>query len=143
MIFTRFVTVSEIPLQISETIATLQFPPFAILIILLVFYVAIGFVMDIMPIILITAPVLHPVLVGMGFEPVWISVLITMTALIGGITPPVGLVVFALSAMIKDVPIYTIFKGIFPFLGSMLLCLALIIAFKDIVLFLPKLMSPG
>lgn len=143
MIFTRFVTVSEIPLQISETIATLQFPPFVILIVLLVFYVAIGFVMDIMPIILITAPVLHPVLVGMGFDPVWISVLITMTALIGGITPPVGLVVFALSAMIKDVPIYTIFKGIFPFLGSMILCLALIIAIPDIVLFLPKLMSPG
>lgn len=143
MIFTRFVTVSEIPLKISETIAALQLPPFAILIILLVFYVAIGFVMDIMPIILITAPVLHPVLVGMGYDPVWLSVLVTMTALIGGITPPVGLVVFALSAMIKDVPIYTIFRGIFPFLGSMLLCLALIIVVPDVVLFLPKLMRPG
>lgn len=142
MIFTRFVTVSEVPLQISTLIAELNLPSFSILIILLIFYIAAGFVMDIMPIILITVPILHPVLVGMGYHPVWLSVLITMTTLIGGITPPVGLVVFSLSAMIKDVPIYTIFKGIFPFLGAMLLCMVLMIAFPDIVLFLPKLMSP-
>ncbi len=143
MIFTRFVTVSEIPLNLSEGIAALELPRFVILVLTLIVYIILGFVVDIIPIVLITAPVLHPVLVNMGYDPVWLSVLIVMTILMGGITPPVGIVVYALSGMIKDVPIFTIFRGVFPFLASMIICLILLIAFPDIVLFLPNLMKPG
>lgn len=143
MIFTRFITVSEIPLHLSETIAVLQLPPILILLVTLIVYIILGFVVDIIPIILITAPVLHPVLVGMGYDPIWLSVCVVMTILMGGITPPVGLVVFALSGVIKDVPIYTIFRGVFPFLGAMIVCLVLIIAIPQIALFLPNLMRPG
>ena len=143
MIFTRFITVSEIPLHLSEVIAALQLPPLMILVLTLVVYIVLGFVVDIIPIILITAPVLHPVLVGMGYDPIWLSVLIVMTILMGGITPPVGIVVFALSGVIKDVHIYTIFKGVFPFLGAMIICLVILIVFPQIVLFLPNLMRPG
>ena len=143
MIFTRFITVSEIPLHLSETIAVLQVPPLMILVLTLIVYIILGFIVDIIPVILITAPVLHPVLVGMGYDPIWLSVCVVMTILMGGITPPVGLVVFALSGVIKDVPIYTIFKGVFPFLGAMIICLVILIVFPQIVLFLPNLMRPG
>jgi len=143
MIFMRFITVSEIPLHLSEVIAALELSRFTILAITLVIYIILGFVVDIIPIVLITAPVLHPVLVGMGYDPIWISVLIVITILMGGITPPVGIVVFALSGVIKDVSMYTIFKGVLPFLISMIVCLAFLIAFPDIVLFLPELMKPG
>ena len=143
MIFTRFITVSEIPLHLSEAIIARELSPFVILVTMLILYIILGFVVDIIPIILITAPVLHPVLVGMGYDPVWLSVLIVITILMGGITPPVGIVVFALSGVIKDVPIYTIFKGVFPFLGAMIICLVILVAFPQIVLFLPNLMRPG
>lgn len=143
MIFMRFIAISELPLHLSEAIAVLQLQPFIILVVTLVVYIILGFVVDIIPIILITGPVLHPVLVGMGYDPIWLAVCVVMTILMGGITPPVGLVVFALSGVIKDVPIYTIFKGVFPFLGAMIICLALIVIFPQIALFLPNLMRPG
>ena len=143
MVFTRFIGISELPLHLSEAIVALQLSPLIILVVTLVVYIILGFFVDIIPIVLITGPVLHPVLVGMGYDPVWLSVCVVMTILMGGITPPVGIVVFALSGVIKDVPIYTIFKGVFPFLGAMIVCLALIIALPQIALFLPNLMRPG
>ena len=139
----RLITVSEIPLNMSETIAALQLSPYVFLGMVLVFYIIMGFVADILAIILITVPVLHPVLVGMGFDPVWISILIVVTVLMGMITPPVGIVVFALSGVFKDVPIYTIFRGVLPFFGAMIVALVFMIAFPQIVLFLPNLMKPG
>ncbi len=142
-IFMRLITVSEIPLNMSETIATLQLSPFVFLVMVLVFYIIMGFVADILAIILITVPVLHPVLVGMGFDPVWISILIVVTVLMGMITPPVGIVVFALSGVFKDVPIYTIFRGVLPFFGAMIVALVFMVAFPQIVLFLPNLLKPG
>jgi C4-dicarboxylate transporter DctM subunit len=142
-IFMRLITVSEIPLNMSETIATLQLSPYVFLGMVLVFYIIMGFVADILAIILITVPVLHPVLVGMGFDPVWISILIVVTVLMGMITPPVGIVVFALSGVFKDVPIYTIFRGVLPFFGAMIVVLIFMVAFPQIVLFLPNLLKPG
>jgi C4-dicarboxylate transporter DctM subunit len=142
-IFMRLITVSEIPLNMSETIAALQLSPYIFLVMVLVFYIIMGFVADILAIILITVPVLHPVLVGMGFDPVWISILIVVTVLMGMITPPVGIVVFALSGVFKDVPIYTIFRGVLPFFGAMIVALIFMVAFPQIVLFLPNLLKPG
>jgi C4-dicarboxylate transporter DctM subunit len=142
-IFMRLITVSEIPLNMAETIAALQLSPYVFLVMVLVFYIIMGFVADILAIILITVPVLHPVLVGMGFDPVWISILIVVTVLMGMVTPPVGIVVFALSGVFKDVPIYTIFRGVLPFVGAMIVVLVFMVVFPQIVLFLPNLMKPG
>ena len=138
MIFTRFVTVTEIPLHLSNMITTLDFPPLAILLITLLFYIAVGFIADLIPIILITAPVLHPMLVELGYDPVWLAVMVVITICLAGITPPVGMVVYALSGMIKDVPMSTIFKGVMPFVAAMIVCLGLLIAFPEIALFLVK-----
>jgi C4-dicarboxylate transporter DctM subunit len=142
-IFMRLITVSEIPLNMAETITTIQLSPYTFLVMVLVFYIIMGFVADILAIILITVPVLHPVLVGMGFDPVWISILIILTVLMGMVTPPVGIVVFALSGVFKDVPIYTIFRGVLPFFGAMIVALVFMVAFPQIVLFLPNLLKPG
>jgi TRAP-type C4-dicarboxylate transport system permease large subunit len=108
---------------------------------MLILYIVTGFFLDIIPIVLITAPVLHPLLVQMGYDPVWISVLVAMTILIGSVTPPFGMNVFALSAMVPDVPISSIFKGVMPFCVAMLVCLILILLFPQIALFLPSLMG--
>ena len=142
-IFSTFMAVTEVPFHLSEIIVKLNLAPILVLGIVLILYVLLGFFMPILSTILVTTPILHPVLVGMGFDPVWLAVITTVTVLMGHISPPVGIVVFALSGMVRDVPIFTIFRGVLPFLGAMLVCLIILIAFPQISLWLPGMMIPG
>ena len=143
IIFSRFITLTEFPMKLAEVIVHLEVSPYVVLLIILIFYILIGFVMDIMSIILLAAPILHPILVHLGFDPVWLAALTMVTILMGNISPPVGIVVYALSGFITDpnISVLTIFKGVMPFLAVMLLGLVLMIIFPTIVLFLPKLMG--
>ena len=143
MIYSRFLVVTEVPMFLSETIAVLDVSPYIVLIICLTFYILIGFIMDIMAMLMLTVPILHPVLVALGFDPVWLAVLTIITVLMGHISPPVGIVVFGLAGYVRDVPVYTIFRGVLPFLVTMLVCLAILIAVPEISLLLPNMMRPG
>jgi TRAP-type C4-dicarboxylate transport system permease large subunit len=80
-------------------------------------------------------------IVGMGFDPIWFGVIITLVMEMSLITPPVGINVFIISGIAKDVPMYTIFRGIFPFWVAMLVCIILLVLFPQIALFLPGTMS--
>jgi len=143
IIFSRFITVTEIPLHLAEAIGNLKVSPYLILCIVLAFYILIGFIMDIMSIILLAAPILHPVLVGLGFDPVWLAAITMITVLMGHISPPVGIVVYGLSGYVNDVPVFTIFRGALPFIVAMLVCLILLVIFPQIALLIPRLMVPG
>lgn len=140
--FSKFLVLSTIPLVLSDLLIHANISRILILIILLVFYMAVGFVMDIFAIILITAPILHPALVNLGFNPVWLSVIIVMTILMGNISPPFGIVVFGLKAFVPETPINIIFRGAIPFLLAMAVSFTLIIIFPKIALFLPGMMRP-
>lgn len=142
IIFGRFITFTEIPPNLAQAIVDANLPPYLVLCIVLGFYVLIGFVMDIMSIILLAAPILHPILVQLGFDPVWLAAATMVTVLMGSISPPVGIVVYAMSGFVEDASVFTIFRGTFPFLGMMLIGLILMILFPQIALFLPNLMSP-
>jgi tripartite ATP-independent transporter DctM subunit len=142
MIFGRFITFTEIPPHLAHTIVAANLHPYLVLCIVLAFYVFIGFVMDIMSIILLAAPILHPILVQLGFDPVWLAALTMVTVLMGNISPPVGIVVYAMSGFVENASVLTIFRGTFPFLGMMLIGLILMILFPQISLFLPNFMSP-
>ncbi len=143
MTFNRFLVVTGIPMALTSFIAALEVPAIVTLIIILVAYILIGFIMDIMAILIVAIPILHPLLVGLGFDPVWLTVLTVITVLIGNISPPVGIVVFALSGMVKDVPLFTIFRGVFPFIGAMVVCLIILMIFPQITVWLPNMMMPG
>lgn len=143
MIYSRFLVVTEIPLFLAKTIGAAGFSPYIVLVICLMFYILIGFIMDIMAMLMLTVPILHPVLVSLGFDPVWLAVLTIVTVLMGHISPPVGIVVFGLAGYVRDVPMYTIFRGALPFLVTMLVCLVILVAFPQISLLLPNLMRPG
>ena len=143
IIFSRFITVTEIPLHLAEAIGNLKVSPYLILSIVLAFYILIGFIMDIMSIILLAAPILHPVLVGLGFDPVWLAAITMITVLMGHISPPVGIVVYGLSGYVTDVAVFTIFRGALPFIVAMLVCLILLVIFPQIALLIPRLMVPG
>lgn len=92
---------------------------------------------------MITVPIIYPALLAMGIDPVWFGVLVVVTIMIGNVTPPVGIVVYAVGGIVKEVPLFTIFRGIWPFLFAMLLALVILIAFPQISLLLPTHMIPG
>ena len=110
---------------------------------LLVMYIIAGFFMDIIAVMVLTVPIIHPALLALGIDPIWFGVLVVLTIMMGGITPPVGIVVYAVAGMVKDVPMFTIFRGIWPFLYAMLIAMIILIAFPQISLWLPGMMIGG
>ena len=143
MIFSRFLVICEVPSTLADVIGGLEVPRLIILISVLFMYTVLGCIMDLMSILIVAVPILHPLLVELGFNPLWLAVLTVITVLIGNVTPPVGIVVFALSGMVKDVPLFTIFRGVVPFIITLLICLAILIAFPPISTWLPSMMHRG
>ncbi len=141
MIFNYFTAITEIPFMIAEFVTGLPLPPVIIMLLILLVYIAFGFIMDIMPLMVLIVPITYPTLVAMNIDPVWFGVLIVLCAMIGLITPPVGMTVYLVSGMVKDVPMFTVFRGVWPFFFSMLVALIILIAFPQISLFLPNLMK--
>ena len=97
--------------------------------------------MDPLSFLIITIDIFFPMVTKAGFDPVWFGVIIVILLEAGSITPPVGLNVYVIKGIARDVDLHTIFKGIFPFLGAMLIGLLILILFPDIVLFLPGLVE--
>ena len=138
--FSSFMTVAEIPMALADSIAKLSFSPYLVLGITLVGLIIIGLFLDVMAVVIIVMPILHPVLVSLGFDPLLVGVTIMMTIIMGSISPPFGMIVFVLSGVVRDVPITTIFRGALPFFGAMGVALVLITIFPQIALFLPSIM---
>jgi len=88
----------------------------------------------------VVLPIVFPIIVALEFNPVWFGILYVINSEMGLITPPIGMNVFVVGGMAKDIPMYTIFKGVLPFVGAMAICTALIIIFPEIALFLPSTM---
>jgi TRAP-type C4-dicarboxylate transport system permease large subunit len=97
--------------------------------------------MEGMAIMVLTLPVVFPLVLQMGFDPIWFGVMVTLFIEMGLITPPVGVNVFVISGIAKDIPMYTIFRGIVPFFFAMVICMIILIIFPQIALFLPQTMG--
>ncbi len=121
-------------------ITDINLPPVAVLIIILFIYVLLGCIMDTMALTLITLPIVFPVVLNLGFDPILFGILYTINAEMALITPPLGMNVFIINGMTKDIPMYTIFRGVLPFVAALVVCTALVIIFPDIALFLPNTM---
>jgi C4-dicarboxylate transporter, DctM subunit len=140
MIFNYFIVMSGIPNQLAVLIGKLPLPPIAILICILILYFFLGMLMDTMAMTVLTLPIFLPVLHNMGFDLIWFGIIFVIMCEMAMVTPPIGMNVFVISGMVPQVPMYTIFKGIYPFVGAMVLCVSLIIAFPQIALFLSTTM---
>jgi C4-dicarboxylate transporter, DctM subunit len=141
IIFSRMLALSTVPFALTELIAGLSLNRYIILALILLVFIILGFFLDIMSILLIMLPVMSPVVVGLGFDMVWFGVLVVVTVLMGQISPPVGIVVFAVAGVAKDVPMMDVFKGALPFFYTMGICLIILVAFPEISLILVKFMS--
>ncbi|MFV0438777.1 MAG: TRAP transporter large permease subunit [Desulfopila sp.] len=137
-----FLTVSEIPTSLSEYVAGLDVNRYTVLLMIIVAYLFLGCIMDSLSIVLLTVPVFFPVVQAVGFNPIWFGIIMVKVVEIGMITPPIGINVFVIKGVVKDdVPMHTIFKGIFPFLCADIVHLTLLILIPEICLFLPQLIS--
>jgi len=136
-IFGHFIAISRIPFLLVEWIEGLPLPTMGIVgIIVLIFFIG-GFFMDAMALIILLIPIIFPLLTTLGVDLIWFGVIVVLVGEMGVITPPVGVNVFVIKGIAPDIPIETIFKGIFPFLGALIVCTIILIAFPQIATFLP------
>jgi len=140
-IFGYFLTISQIPDQLSILASDAGLNRYIVLAILILFYIVLGCFMEGLAIMVLTIPIVFPLILDMGFDPIWFGVIITLVMEMSLITPPVGINVFIISGIAKDVPMYTIFRGVLPFWVAMLVLIILLILFPQLALFLPQTMS--
>jgi tripartite ATP-independent transporter DctM subunit len=139
--FSRFLAISKIPMAIAENIGGLDLPSFGIMLIILLIYVVAGCFVDALPLIMLTVPIFYPIVIKIGYDPVWFGVIITLVCCMGMITPPVGVNAFVAKGIAKDVPLEVVFKGVWPFFLSQIICLAFCLVVPQFVLFLPNMLS--
>jgi len=140
-VFSYFLALSTIPMAVSSWMAGLEVSRYVILAIIILIYMMLGCFLDAISMMVLTMPVIFPVVKALGFDPIWFGVVCVMMMEAGLITPPVGLNVYTLAGVVKDVPMQTIFRGAAPFLLSMIAVVILITLFPKIALFLPNMMG--
>jgi len=140
-VFSYFLALSTIPMAVSSWMAGLAVSRYVILSIIVIIYLILGCFLDAISMMVLTMPVIFPVIKALGFDPIWFGVICVIMMEAGLITPPVGLNVYALAGVVKDVPMQTIFRGAVPFLLAMVVVVIIITIFPIICLFLPSMMG--
>lgn len=139
LIFSDFINRAGLPSIMVSFVQGLDISPLMVIFAILIIYVMLGMVLESMSMILLTVPVFYPLVADLGFDLVWFGIVVVVVTEISLITPPVGMNVFVLSGVLKDVKTGTIFKGIFPFFFADLVRLAIIVFFIPVSLWLPEL----
>jgi C4-dicarboxylate transporter DctM subunit len=140
LLFGYFLTVTQTPQRVTEFLTGLGVGRYGVLALIMLMYLALGCLMDAMAMIILTVPIVFPVVTALGFDPIWFGIIIVMTVELGLIHPPVGMNVFVIKTAVKDISFATIFKGVLPFIATDILRLVILIAFPAIALTLPSLM---
>jgi C4-dicarboxylate transporter, DctM subunit len=143
MIFGYFLTVSRVTSELASLIAGFHVSRYVILVGIIVMYMIFGCLMDTMAMVLLTVPIFYPLIITMGFDPIWFGIIMVLISEMGVITPPIGMNVYVVHGIAKEVPMFTIFRGVMPFFIMMILCTVLLIIFPQIALFLPNIMGKG
>ncbi|MCG8632967.1 MAG: TRAP transporter large permease [Desulfobacterales bacterium] len=145
VIFGKFLAVTRIPFELAGWVGGLDMPPVVVMGVIILIYFFGGCFMDALAFVVLTVPIFFPVVMELGFDPIWFGVIIVMVTEMGVITPPVGINVYvvygvAKNIMEEEIPLERIFKGIFPFLIAVIAGVLILITFPQIILFLPNLM---
>ncbi|HPA15552.1 MAG TPA: TRAP transporter large permease [Desulfobacterales bacterium] len=140
-IFGHFLAITRIPFDIATWISGFELPSYAIMFLIILVYLLGGCFIDSLALIMLTVPIFYPVVIHLGYDPLWFGVVIVLVTQIGVITPPVGINVYVVSGVARDVPLHVIFKGVIPMLIALIVATLLLIPFPQIALFLPGLMK--
>jgi tripartite ATP-independent transporter DctM subunit len=141
ILFNNFLILASIPNLVSDWIGGLPFGKTVILIIIIAMYFVLGCLLDSLAMILLTIPIVFPIVQALGYDPVWFGIIIVMVVELGLITPPIGMNVFVIKGIARDVPLETIFRGVTPFIIAQLVLISLLVVFPQIALWLPSTMA--
>ncbi|WP_108663776.1 TRAP transporter large permease [Acuticoccus kandeliae] len=140
ILFGYFLAITRTPQKITAYLTDLDLGAYGTLAAILGLFLVAGCVLDAMAMIILMVPIVFPVIQSLGFDPIWFGIIIVVTVELGLITPPVGMNVFVINSIAREVPLQTIFRGILPFVVADILRLLLYIAFPALILFLPRTM---
>jgi C4-dicarboxylate transporter DctM subunit len=141
-VFGHFLAVTRIPFNLARWAGELALPPVAVISIIILIYILAGCFIDSLALVLLTVPIFYPVVTGMGFDAIWFGVIIVLVTQIGVLTPPLATNAFIIKGIAgEDVPLSTVFKGLYPFVAALICCTALVIAFPWLATLLPRMMG--
>jgi C4-dicarboxylate transporter DctM subunit len=140
LLFGYFLTITQTPQKVTLFLTGLGLGRYGVLALIMLMYLVLGCLMDALAMVILTVPIIFPVIKELGFDPIWFGIIIVMTVELGLIHPPVGMVVFVIKSVIPEVNFSTIFKGVLPFIVTDLIRLVILIAFPIIALWLPSRM---
>ncbi len=138
LLFGYFLTITGTPQKVTAFLGGLGIGSYGILLLIILMYLVLGCIMDAMAMIILTVPIVYPVILALGFDPIWFAVIVVMTVELGLISPPVGMNVFVIKSVVPELSFARIFKGVTPFIITDVIRLALLIAFPVIVTWLPS-----
>ncbi len=141
ILFGYFLAVTQSPQKITAWLVALDLGPYGTLALILLFFVILGCILDAMAMIILLVPIVFPIVLQLGFDPIWFGVIIVMTVELGLITPPVGMNVFVINSIARKISLPTIFRGVLPFVAADLVRLVILVALPGIVLWLPRTMQ--
>ena len=140
LLFGYFLTITQTPQKVTEFLTGLGLGRYGVLALIMLMYIVLGCLMDSLAMIILTIPIIFPVIMQLGFDPIWFGVIIVMTVELGLIHPPVGMNVFVIKSVVQDVKFSTIFYGVLPFIATDLIRLVILIAFPILATYLPSRM---
>ena len=136
--FGYFLTITQTPQKVTAFLTALGLGRYGVLALIMLMYIVLGCLMDSLAMIILTIPIIFPVILQLGFDPIWFGVIIVMTVELGLIHPPVGMNVFVIKSVVQEVTFSTIFRGVLPFIVTDLIRLVILIAFPILALWLPS-----
>ena len=140
-VFGRFLAISRIPFELAGFFVSLPIPGWTTMLLIILFFLVAGCFIDALALVLLTIPIFYSVILELGFDPIWFGVIAVVITQMGVITPPVGVNVYVVSGMERDIPLTEIFKGAMPYLLMLIIAALILIIFPQICLFLPELFS--
>ena len=138
LVFANFMNFTSMPNDLKNLVSSHNISPMTVMIFICAIYIILGAAMEELSIVLLTLPVFFPLVVSLGFDPVWFGIVIVLVVMIGLISPPVGMNMFVVRNMLPELSTMTVFKGVLPFVYTLIAVLALLVAFPQIALFLPQ-----
>ena len=141
IMMSAFITVTGLPDTISNSVLAMNVSPIVVILIILAIYLVLGAVLDVIGMITLTIPIFFPIALALGLDGIWFAIIVVRAMEMAMITPPIGMNAYIVAGVAKDVSIGTVFKGIIPFLIADIILIGLMIAFPEIITFLPKLMN--
>jgi C4-dicarboxylate transporter DctM subunit len=140
LLFGYFLAITQTPQKVTAFLTGLGLGRYGVLALIMLMYLILGCLMDALAMVILTVPIIFPVIKELGFDPIWFGVIIVMTVELGLIHPPVGMVVFVIKSVIPELNFSTIFAGVLPFIVTDLIRLVILIVFPIIALWLPSRM---